>query len=163
MKTSISLKELIEAGSSLDAFQNLPLRANHAFRVAPTMRKMREIAADYFKLQEKLLEAQGLKSMDIGGGRIHVLPIDDKMDPEDAKKAQERFIVERDKMYEEVIELEVNPILLSAFYKANGKPDMDNTEGWHEFPADDMDALSFLIEDDVNKPIAAKKTGRNKR
>jgi len=156
MKISITLKELIEAGSALDAFQAMPLRANHSFRVASTLRAIRQVTGDYFETQEKILNKHGLKSMPVGGGQVHILPQEEDMKPEDIKEAQKKFIAERDALYADTVDLNVNSILLSAFYKENGKANMDNASGWFEFAADDMAVLNFLIEDDVTPaPIAA--------
>lgn len=157
MKISITLKELVEAGSALDAFQAMPLRANHSFRVASTLRAIKQVTGDYFETQEKILNKHGLKSVPVGGGQVHILPQEEDMKPEDVKASQEKFIEDRDALYKDTVDLNVNSILLSAFYKANGKPDLANTEGWFEFAADDMAVLNFLIEDDVSVPVVEAK------
>lgn len=149
MKVEISVQDLVEAGPALDRFQALPLRANKAFSVMRTLKALRAESKDFFEVQGKMLDKLGLKLIPVGPGQNHVVKKDPEMTDEDMKKAQDKFIEERDELYKTVIELDVDPIPLSIFYKANGVVDFDKSDNWFEFPADDMETLSFLIVDDV--------------
>ena len=154
MKVSFTLKDLtLDIGNALDLFSSIPLSGFVSYKIAPTLKSLRAEAKKFYEAQDIMLENHGITTEAVPElpGQMRYAAADKELSEEDATAAVKAFMDERNALLKTEVSLDVTPIPLSAFHKANGRPDIDNKEDWHSFSELHMEALHFIIQDDVTE------------